>query len=451
MKNIVKQIKDIIRKDFSVNGTAQIINQISWLMFLKVYDSYEDNLLPMQYRWQYWTKSIDSQNLINFINNDLFLELQQVEYIGDIFKNVINYQKDGEVLKELINVIDSIELNSNELHIIGNIYEELLADLQNARDGGQFYTPEAVTDFIVKVINPSITDKIADLACGTGGFFISVIDKLQNIPDNIFYGIEKNSLSYLLCITNLMCHGVKLPNIKNDNALNYKYDELNNEQFDIILMNPPYGGKEKSDIKNNFPKELQSSETVDLFMLVIMQRLAKNGKCAVIVPDGFLFGNTKSKINIKKKLLKEFNLHTIIRLPASVFAPYTNISTNILFFDNTSATEHIWYYRMDLLDGKSFSKNNQIKYKHFEDAINWINRKKIIINNKIHKANKYDISEIIDRQYNLDLCGYNVKVDGVLDDPISLIKKYRQDVAELTSLMNSVCDDIINIIQNKER
>ncbi|MGV2392967.1 UNVERIFIED_CONTAM: class I SAM-dependent DNA methyltransferase [Campylobacter lari] len=271
--------------------------------------------------------------------------------VSEIFQDNKNYMKDGILLRQVINLIDNIDFNDySERHALGEIYETMLKELQSAGNSGEFYTPRAVTDFMVEMIDPKVTDKIADLACGTGGFLTSTIkymerhNKIQTTSDRQFFenlfGIEKKPLPHLLCITNLLLHDVDSPNVINGNSLEKNVRDYNeDEKFDIILMNPPYGGSEKKMIQNNFPAELRSSETADLFMSVIMYRLKRNGKAAVVLPDGFLFGSDNAKTNIKKKLLEDFNLHTVVRLPKSVFAPYTSITTNILFFDNTHSTQ----------------------------------------------------------------------------------------------------------------
>lgn len=250
--------------------------------------------------------------------------------------------KDGVLLRQIINIIDELDLEDyEESHAFGEIYESILKELQSAGSSGEFYTPRAVTDFMAKMINPQIGEKVADFACGTGGFLTSWLKeletKVQTVEDReklltSIYGIEKKQFPYILCITNMLLHDIDVPKIYHDNSLlRDVLDYTERDQFDVILMNPPYGGHEKNEVKNHFPSDLASSETADLFMSVIMYRLKKNGRAAVILPDGFLFGTDNAKVSIKKKLFSEFNLHTVIRMPHSVFAPYTSITTNILF------------------------------------------------------------------------------------------------------------------------
>ena len=271
------------------------------------------------------------------------------------FADANQYMKDGVLLRQVLNIIDELDFSDyEESHAFGEIYETILKELQSAGSAGEFYTPRAVTDFMAQVIRPQIGEVMADFACGTGGFIISWLKELkkqvtttdaEEAYSHSIYGIEKKQFPYMLCITNLLLHGLDVPRVYHDNSLTHDVlDYTGEDQVDVVLMNPPYGGSEKADIKSHFPTDLASSETADLFMSVIMYRLKKNGRAAVILPDGFLFGTDNAKVNIKKKLLREFNLHTIVRLPGSVFSPYTSITTNILFFDNTHPTEETWFY-----------------------------------------------------------------------------------------------------------
>ncbi len=323
--------------------------------------------------------------LLNFVNNTLFPTIKNLNVTPDTplkksivratFEDANNYMKDGVLLRQVINVIDELDLTDyEEIHAFGEIYESILRELQSAGSAGEFYTPRAVTDFMAKMIKPKIGEKMADFACGTGGFITSWLSELaphvKTTADkvkynNSIYGVEKKQFPYMLCITNMLLHGLDEPNIYHGNSLlRDVLDYTEEDQFDVILMNPPYGGSEKADVKNHFPADLASNETADLFMVVIMYRLKKNGRAAVILPDGFLFGTDNAKVNIKKKLLSEFNLHTVIRLPSSVFSPYTSITTNILFFDRTGLTTETWFYRLDMPEGyKHFSKDKTNEFR----------------------------------------------------------------------------------------
>ncbi|MDR5658549.1 class I SAM-dependent DNA methyltransferase [Serpentinicella sp. ANB-PHB4] len=403
INNFVKRIQDVMRNDSGVNGDAQRIEQIVWVLFLKIYDAKEEmwefhddnyvSIIPEGLKWRDWAvdkkdgEALTGDALLDFVNNKLFPTLKNLEIdeetpmsqviVRYAFEDANNYQKDGVLLRQVVNIIDEIDFTEyKERHEFGFIYESFLKDLQSAGNAGEFYTPRAVTDFMVKVVKPQLGEKIADFACGTGGFLTSALSELdkqvgnslenREIYNKSIYGIEKKALPHMLCVTNMLIHDIDDPNILHGNALEMDYKDLRKmEPFDIILMNPPYGGSEKDSVKVNFPTELRSSETADLFMNVIMYRLKKQGRCAVIIPDGFLFGTDNAKFNIKKKLFSEFNVHTVVRMPHSVFAPYTSIRTNILFFDNTAPTKETWFYRVDMPEGyKNFSKTRPMKLEH---------------------------------------------------------------------------------------
>ena len=310
---------------------------------------------------------------------------------------------------------------------------------------------------MVKVVKPVLGEKIADFACGTGGFLTSALSELdtqvgnsvenREIYNKSIYGIEKKALPHMLCVTNMLIHDIDDPNILHGNALEMDYKDLRKmEPFDIILMNPPYGGSEKDSVKVNFPTELRSSETADLFMNVIMYRLKKQGRCAVIIPDGFLFGTDNAKFNIKKKLFSEFNVHTVVRMPHSVFAPYTSIRTNILFFDNTEPTKETWFYRVDMPEGyKNFSKTKPMKLEHFNEALNWWENREEIEVDGFPKAKKYTVEEIAERSYNIDLCGFPHEEEIILE-PMDLILEYQEKRASLNTEIDHVLEKITSML-----
>lgn len=489
MSNIsgfVKRIRDIMRNDAGINGDAQRIEQIAWMLFLKVYDAKEDDwefnqddytsIIPEECRWRNWAhdesgKGMTGDALLNFVNNTVFPTLKKLEVtpqtpirkaiVKTTFEDANQYMKDGVLLRQVLNVIDELDLSDyEESHAFGEIYESILKELQSAGSSGEFYTPRAVTDFMAKMIKPQIGEKCADFACGTGGFLTSWLKELSELKDsaddiekinNSVYGIEKKQFPYMLCVTNLLLHDIDIPRIYHDNTLLYDVlDYTDKDKFDVILMNPPYGGSEKNEVKNHFPSDLASSETADLFMSVIMYRLKENGRCAVILPDGFLFGTDNAKVAIKKKLFSEFNLHTIIRMPHSVFAPYTSITTNILFFDNTGATKETWFYRLDMPEGyKNFSKTKPMKLEHFAPAMDWWNNREEIIVDEFPKAKKYTATEIAEFNYNIDLCGYPHEEEEILA-PQDLIKNYREKRASLDADIDRVLGEIMALLGDKE-
>lgn len=484
LTGFVKRIRDIMRQDAGVNGDAQRIEQITWMLFLKVYDSKEQDwemddddytsIIPENCRWENWAKddksgkAMTGETLLNFVNNTLFPTLKTLPVDGETpikkaivqttFADANNYMKDGVLLRQVINIIDELDLSSyEESHAFGEIYESILKELQSAGSSGEFYTPRAVTDFMAKMIKPAIGEKMADFACGTGGFLTSWLKELQpqikNADDvqkygQSIYGIEKKQFPYMLCITNMLLHDIELPQIYHANTLlNDVLNYTEDDKFDVVLMNPPYGGNEKNDVKSHFPADLASSETADLFMSVIMYRLKIDGRAAVILPDGFLFGTDNAKVNIKKKLLSEFNLHTIIRMPGSVFAPYTSITTNILFFNNDGATKETWFYRLDMPEGyKHFSKTKPMKLEHFEPVIQWWNNRQEITADGFDKAKKYTAEELAqDKGYNLDLCGYPHEEEEILE-PMDLIQRYEEQRASLNAEIDRVLADITAIL-----
>jgi type I restriction enzyme M protein len=484
ISNFVKRIQDVMRNDSGVNGDAQRIEQIVWILFLKIYDAkeeawelYDDNyqsIIPDDLKWREWAvdnkdgEALTGDALLNFVNNELFPTLKNLEIdeatpmnqviVKYAFEDANNYQKDGVLLRQVINIIDEIDFTEyKERHEFGTIYESFLKDLQSAGNAGEFYTPRAVTDFMVKVVKPVLGEKVGDFACGTGGFLTSALNELdkqvgnslenREIYNKSVYGIEKKSLPHMLCVTNMLIHDIDDPNILHGNALEIDYKDLRKmDPFDVILMNPPYGGSEKESVKVNFPTELRSSETADLFMNVIMYRLKKNGRCGVIIPDGFLFGTDNAKFNIKKKLFEEFNLHTVIRLPHSVFAPYTSIRTNILFFDNTEPTKETWFYRVDMPEGyKNFSKTRPMKLEHFNETLNWWDNREEIEVDGFPKAKKYTIDEIIERSYNIDLCGFPHEEEVILE-PMDLIQEYQEKRASLNAEIDHVLEQITSML-----
>ncbi len=484
ISNFVKRIQDVMRNDSGVNGDAQRIEQIVWILFLKMYDAKEEtwellndnytSIIPEGLKWRDWAvdrkdgEALTGDALLDFVNNTLFPTLKNLEIdettpmsqviVRYAFEDANNYQKDGVLLRQVVNIIDEIDFTEyKERHEFGAIYESFLKDLQSAGNAGEFYTPRAVTDFMVKVVKPVLGDKIGDFACGTGGFLTSALNELdkqvgnslenREIYNKSVYGIEKKSLPHMLCVTNMLIHDIDDPNILHGNALETDYKELRKmEPFDVVLMNPPYGGSEKDSVKVNFPTELRSSETADLFMNVIMYRLKKNGRAAVILPDGFLFGTDNGKFNIKKKLFSEFNLHTVVRMPHSVFAPYTPIRTNILFFDNTEPTKETWFYRVDMPEGyKNFSKTRPMKLEHFNDALNWWENREEIEVDGFPKAKRYMIDEIIERGYNIDLCGFPHEEEIILE-PMDLIQKYQEKRASLNAEIDHVLEQITSML-----
>ncbi len=483
---LVKTLQNIMRKDAGINGDAQRIEQMTWLFFLKIYnakeeewefhdDSYE-SIIPERLRWHSWAvdhkdgKALTGDALLDFVNNDLFKTLPNLELspnaplrqvvVKAAFTDANNYMKDGILLRQVVNEIDNaVDFTEyKERHAFGEIYETILKDLQSAGNAGEFYTPRAVTDFMAQVLAPKLGERVADFACGTGGFLTSALKILaeqvktpadQELYTHSVYGVEKKQLPYLLCVTNMLLHDIDNPEIFHDNSLESDVREWRHKQdgqFDVVLMNPPYGGSENASIQNNFPKALRSSETADLFLGLILYRLKKGGRAAVIIPDGFLFGQDAAKVEIKRRLLEEMNLHTVVRMPQSVFAPYTSITTNILFFDNAGPSEGVWFYRMDMPEGfKHFSKTKPIRLEHFDNVKTWWDDRHEIIEDGNPKAKFYTVDELRSGSFNLDLCGYPHEEEEILP-PDELIRNYKEERAKLDAEIDQKLAQICEIL-----
>ncbi len=469
LTNFVKRVRDVMRNDSGINGDAQRIEQMAWMLFLKVYDTKEEDweidenyvsIIPDGFHWREWAKdakdgsAMTGDNLLEFVNNKLFPTLKNLPItdrtpirhaiVKTMFDNANQYMKDGTLLRQVVNVIDTLDLsNYEESHAFGDIYESILKELQSAGSAGEFYTPRALTDFIAQTIDPQIGESMADFACGTGGFLTSYLNELskktktsddEDQYSNAVYGIEKKQFPYMLCVTNLLLHNVDNPKVFHDNSLTRNVlDFTEKDKFDVILMNPPYGGNEKADIKGHFPTDMSSSETADLFLVLIMYRLKENGRAAVIIPDGFLFGTDNAKRAIKKKLLTDFNLHTVIRLPGSVFSPYTSIATNVLFFNNEHAegapegfnTKETWFYRMDMPDGYvHFSKSKPMREEHCNPIKAWwTDRKEIVSEDGNEKARCFTVEQLVATDYNFDQCKFPKDEEEILS-PNELLSDY---------------------------
>lgn len=470
ISSVIKAIQDIMRKDTGVDGDAQRLSQIVWMLFLKIFADKEEEYeimdddykspLNSKYRWQNWAKDdegLTGDELIDFINNDLFPYLQNLEndsdnralIIKNIFQDTYNYMKSGTLLRQVINKINEIDFNSSEdRHLFNDIYEQLLQSLQSAGNSGEYYTPRAVTQFIVDMINPKIGEKVLDPACGTGGFLACSIEHLkkqisttsegETLNNNIF-GIEKKPLPHQLCTTNMILHGIDTPiNIKRDNTLSKPINNiLPADRVDCIVTNPPFGGIEEEGIESNFPASFRTRETADLFLVYIMKMLKPNGRAGVVLPDGSLFGEGV-KTRIKEELLQECNLHTIIRLPNGVFNPYTGIKTNLLFFTKGSPTKEIWYYEHPLPNGiKNYSRSNPITINEFLPEKKWWNNR---VENEY--AWKVCINDIKDSNYNLDIKNPHISEAEKLKTPMELIEEISNNLSIANQLLEKIKEEI---------
>lgn len=471
MSNIttnIKGIRDIMRKDTGVDGDAQRISQMVWMLFMKIFadkeeewaitiDNYESPI-PENLKWQNWAaddEGLTGDSLMEFIDNELFPALKdldisispQAHIIRSVFDDTYNYMKNGTLFRQVINVINQIDFNNTtERHLFNDIYETILKELQSAGSSGEYYTPRAVTQFMVDMIDPQLGESVLDPACGTGGFLTCTIDHLReqvhtpqdrDIMQTSIRGIEKKPLPHLLCTTNLMLHGFDLPAVRRDNLLSKPYaDWGTKDKLDIILTNPPFGGVEEDGTETNFPKKFRTKETADLFLALIIKLLKDKGRCAIVLPDGTLFGEGM-KTRLKEELLERCNLHTIVRLPNGVFNPYTGIKTNLLFFEKGKPTKEVWYFEHPYPEGvKSYNKTKPINIKEFDLEKTWWNRRE-----ENEYAWKVSIDEIKKRGYNLDIKNPHQEVD-TLASPEVLLEKYRATEKKISSIQ----EEIINVL-----
>ncbi|MDV6343513.1 class I SAM-dependent DNA methyltransferase [Nitrosomonas sp. Is37] len=479
---LVKTIQDIMRKDVGVDGDAQRISQMVWLIFLKIFDDKEQEWqlttpgykspLPNRLRWTSWAKDaegITGEELIDFVNNELFPSLKKLataagvsphgKVVGSVFEDAYNYMKSGTLLRQVINTIEAdVDFNSStDRHLFNDIYEKILADLQSAGNAGEYYTPRAVTQFMVDILNPQLGEIILDPACGTGGFLTCAIEHLKQQIRNAddlrtlqasIHGVEKKPLPHMLAMTNMMLHGIDVPtHIRHDNTLSRPLKDYSpRERVDIVVTNPPFGGMEEDRIEHNFPRKYQTRETADLFMALIMHLLKHDsGRAAVVLPDGFLFGEGV-KTTLKQELLEAFNLHTIVRLPKGVFSPYTGIATNILFLDRSGPAPDIWFFEHPYPAGyKSYSRSKPLTIQEFEREKAWWGGSERKDRKTTEHAWKVSTVEIAARNYNLDCKNpHEVAIDH--GDPEELMQEYQQIVQQLEAAQAALKQELIKAL-----
>lgn len=477
----IKSIQDIMRKDVGVDGDAQRISQLVWMFFLKIYDDREAELellednykspLPEKLRWRNWAadpEGMTGDDLNDFVNNELFPTLQdklklkgptgqRALVICNIFKDAYNYMKSGTLIRQVINKICEIDFNNTkDRHTFGAIYEQILKDLQSAGNAGEFYTPRAVTQFIVDRVVPQLKESVLDPACGTGGFLACTIDHKRKSVKNArqeealqqsIHGVEKKTLPYMLCTTNMILHGIDVPvQIEHDNMLSrraYK-DYGKKDRVNVIVTNPPFGGMEEDGVENQFPATYRTRETADLFMALVIKLLKNNGRAAVVLPDGFLFGEGM-KTRLKQDLLEKCSLHTIVRLPNGVFNPYTGIKTNILFFtkkpeSEQPGTEHVWFYEHPYPEGViSYNKTRPMRFEEFATEIEWWGNEDDGFKGRVETEQAWQVSidNIKSRNYNLDIKNPHVG-EQVSHDPEELLAEYQQQQGEIQGLRDQL-------------
>ncbi len=464
---IIKSIRDIFRKDPGLNGDAQRIEQLGWMIFLKLFDDkdQEKELMDDTYRspipaalqWRNWAaddEGITGDALINFVNNQLFPQLKDLPVTADnrlgviirnIFDGTNNYMKSGTTFRQAINKLNEIDFNSSkEHHIFNAIYEDILQGLATKKDTGEFYTPRAVTQFIVDMVNPQLGEKILDPACGTAGFLVCAIEHLHKQVNNIedrkllqetITGTELKPLPFMLSVVNLITHDIEVPQISNGDALSRELTSIrNSDRVDIIVANPPFGGVVGDGMETNFPLNYRTKESADLFLILFIQLLKEGGRAGIVLPDGSLTGEGV-KARVREKLLTDCNVHTIIRLPQSVFAPYATVNTNLIFFEKGTATQEIWYYEHTLPEGaKAYNKTKPIRIEEFDGIKEWWNNRA-----ESEVCWKVPIATIKERGFDLDI-----------KNPNKVVEEVELNISKILGVLKAESNKVNSIIQELE-
>jgi type I restriction enzyme M protein len=465
VRTTVKSIQDIMRQDVGVDGDAQRISQLCWMFFLKIIDDQDQELelmqdsyrspIPKKYQWRAWAadpEGITGDELLAFVNGELFPALKALaastkagdrrRVVKDVFEDAYNYMKSGQLMRQVVNKINTVDFNDlSEREHFGEFYEQLLNDLQSAGNAGEYYTPRAVTAFMADRIDPKPGEILLDPACGTGGFLTCAIrhmrKKYVKRPEDerkmqaALRAVEKKQLPHMLCVTNMLLHNIQNPSfVRHDNTLARPYiSYTQSDRVDIVLTNPPFGGREEDGIEQNFPQHFRTRETADLFLALIIRLLKPGGRAAVVLPDGTLFGEGV-KTRLKEHLMEECNLHTIVRLPNSVFKPYASIGTNLLFFEKGAPTKEIWFWEQRVPEGqKSYSMTKPIRLEHLQDCIDWWGGPKRKGREEGPFAWKVTADEVKARGYNLDIKNPHTVADNH-GDPETLLADLARAEAE---------------------
>jgi type I restriction enzyme M protein len=468
-RSTVKSIQDLMRQDVGVDGDAQRLSQLCWMFFLKIIDDQDQQLevmqdgyrspIPARFRWSNWAadpEGITGDALMAFVNDELFPTLKELPARGatanrarvvrSLFEDAYNYMKSGHLMRQVVNKINSVDFNDlAERKHFGEVYEQLLNDLQNAGNAGEYYTPRAVTSFMVDRIDPHPGELLFDPACGTGGFLTCAIRhmreryvktvKQEALLQSGLRAVEKKPLPHMLCVTNMLLHGIEDPGfVRHDNTLARPYISWEQkDRVDIILANPPFGGREEDGIESNFPAHYRTKETADLFLALFIRLLKPGGRAAVVLPDGSLFGEGV-KTRLKEALLEECNLHTIVRLPNSVFKPYASIGTNLLFFEKGTPTQDIWFYEHRVPAGqKAYSMTKPIRMEHFAACAEWWGGPERAGRVETAQAWKVTADEVKARGYNLDIKNPHTVADDH-GDPVVLLAELEAAEAETERL-----------------
>ena len=463
---VIKSIRDIFRKDPGLSGDAQRIEQLGWMIFLKLFDDKDKEKeildpeykspIPAELQWRNWAENdegITGDELINFVNNQLFPKLKDLPVTADnrlgviirsIFDGTNNYMKSGTTFRQAINKLNEIDFNSSkEHHVFNMIYEDILSGLAAKKDTGEFYTPRAVTQFIVDMVNPILGEKVTDIACGTAGFLVCTIEHLKNQVKNIadrkvlqetITGTELKPLPYMLSVINLITHDIEVPQISNGDSLSREYTSIKQkDRVDVIVANPPFGSTVADGIETNFPLNFRTKESADLFLILFIHLLKDGGRAGIVLPDGSLTGDGV-KQRIRQKLLEDCNVHTIVRLPQSVFAPYATVNTNLIFFEKGKPTKEIWYYEHNLPDGqKAYSKTKPIRIEEFNSVKEWWNNR-----TESEVAWKVPIEKIIERGYDLDIKNPNKVVEEVVYDRKAIIEQFENSLKNSLNIFHDL-------------
>jgi len=421
-----------MRKDPGVSGDAQRIEQLGWMISLKILDDKDQELellnenyispIPKNIQWRNWAADDEGMTgieLQEFIDNTLFPALKNLDVssgnkrtliVREIFTGTNNYMKNGTIIRQVVNKLNEIDFNSSEdRHVFGDIYETILKDLQSAGNYGEFYTPRALTEFMTEMINPRLNEKVLDPACGTGGFLTCAIENIrkQDVKgvedlktlEATIHGMELKPLPFMLCVTNLILHDIEVPNVDYTDSLNREYTSIGHkDRVDVILANPPFGASVSDGVETNFPQNFRTTESADLFLVLMIRYLKEGGRAAIVLPDGSLTGDGV-KQRIRQHFLETCNLHTIVRLPNSVFQPYASVATNLLFFEKGISTDEIWYWEHKLPEGmKAYSKTKTIQKSEFDNLRQWWTNRETN-----EQAWKVTIDELEKYGFNLDI------------------------------------------------
>ena len=469
IQSTIKNIQNIMRKDAGVDGDAQRLSQLVWMLFLKIFDDQErerelinpkyKSPIPEELRWRNWASNpegVTGDKLLEFVNNTLFKQLKDLSFdeieeprgfiVREVFADSYNYMKSGTLIRQVVNKINEINFNkADDRHAFNDLYEHLLKELQGAGNAGEYYTPRPLTRFMVEMVSPKLGNSILDPACGTGGFLIDTLEYIRKNEvktkadekklQNQIRGVELKPLPHLLAITNMILHGVDTPkNLRRGDMLAQPLREYGpKDRVDIIVANPPFGGAVKDGVEKNFPAEFRTKETADLFLVLFIHLLKPNGKAGIVLPDGSLFGEGV-KTAIKKKLLEECNVHTIVRLPQGVFNPYAGVNTNLIFFEKGSPTKEIWYYQLPLPEGmKQYTKNRGITHEEFDIVRKWWQNRKTNGN-----AWKVSIKQIQERNYNLDFKNPNSNSRAVHKKSKEVLESIAGAEKEISALLEEI-------------